>query len=170
VHEFKPKVVRQVISKETSATMRDILESVVAYGTGHSAYLPGYKVGGKTGTAQKAENGIYVSGKYIASFLGFAPANDPRIIVLVIIDEPGGISHFGGVIASPVVKSIVSDTLRYLDVKPQYTQEEMAQLQKPLVKVPEVRNLPLSEAVKELSKFKLKYSIEVGEGEAPKTH
>ncbi len=166
IHEFQPRVVRQVISKETSDTMRWILESVVSNGTGKSAYIPGYKVGGKTGTAQKAENGIYVSGKYIASFIGFAPANDPKVVVLVVIDEPGGFSHFGGVIASPVVKSIISDTLRYLDVKPQYTEEEKKLFEKPQVKVPEVRNLLLKDAIKKLADAKLKFRMEVGEGES----
>lgn len=165
VHEFQPKTVRQVISKETSAELRAILESVVSEGTGKSAYVPGYKIGGKTGTAQKAENGRYVSGKYVASFVGFAPANDPQIAVLVVIDEPGGYSHFGGQIASPVVKSIITDTLRYLDVKPQYTKAELDLMQKPLVTVPEVRNMTYKDAIKELTKNKLNYQIEGGEGE-----
>lgn len=166
VHEFQPKTVRQVISKETSTELRAILESVVAEGTGKSAYVPGYKVGGKTGTAQKAENGRYVPGKFVASFVGFAPANDPQVAVLVVIDEPGGFSHFGGQIASPVVKSIISDTLRYLDVKPQYTQAELDLMQKPLVKVPEVKNLTLKEAIRILAENKLRYQLESGEGEA----
>ncbi|OGO79008.1 MAG: stage V sporulation protein D [Clostridiales bacterium GWB2_37_7] len=165
VHEFQPKTVRQVISKETSAELREILESVVSEGTGKSAYVPGYKIGGKTGTAQKAENGRYVSGKYVASFVGFAPANDPQIAVLVVIDEPGGYSHFGGQIASPVVKSIISDTLRYLDVKPQYTQAELELMQKPLVTVPEVRNMAYKDAIKLLTQSKLNHQLESGEGE-----
>lgn len=158
VHEFQPRTVRQVISKETATTMRQILEFAVTPAA--ASYIPGYKVAGKTGTAQKAEGGIYVSGKYVSSFCGFAPANDPKIAVLVVIDEPGGDQHFGGVIAAPVAKSIIYDTLRYLDVKPQYTEDEQKLLQKPLVKVPEVRNMPLREAVKILNKSKLKYSVD----------
>lgn len=165
VHEFQPREVRQVISKETSATMRSILESVVTDGSGGGAYIPGYKVGGKTGTAQKAENGRYVPGKYVASFVGFAPANDPKVTVLVVIDEPGSSSYYGGVIATPVVKSIISDTLRYLDVKPQYTEEEAKQLMKEKVTVPEIRNLKLKEARKLLSENKLKYRLEEEQGE-----
>lgn len=158
INEFQPRTVRQVISKETSATMRQILEFAV--GPTASSYIPGYKVAGKTGTAQKAEGGIYVSGKFVSSFCGFAPANDPKIAVLVVIDEPGGAQHFGGVIAAPVAKSIIYDTLRYLDVKPQYTEEEQKLMQKPLVKVPEVRNMPLKDAIRILAKSKLKYSVE----------
>jgi len=164
VYDFQPREVRQVISKGTSATMRKILESAVAEGSGRGAYLPGYKVGGKTGTAQKAENGRYVPGKYVASFVGFAPANDPRVTVLVVIDEPSG-SYYGGVIATPVAKSIISDTLRYLDVKPQYTEEEAKQLMKGKVVVPEVRNMKLKEAKKLLSESKLKYRLEEEQGE-----
>lgn len=158
VHEFPTRMVRQVISKETSTTMREILEFAVAPTAG--SYIPGYKVAGKTGTAQKAEGGFYVSGKFVSSFIGFAPANDPKIVVLIVIDEPGGAQHFGGVIAAPVAKSIMYDTLRYLDVKPQYTAEEAKLLQKPLVKVPEVRNMTLQNAIKELAKSKLKYSVD----------
>jgi len=165
VHEFQPRVVRQVISKETSATMRQILESVVTEGSGGGAYIPGYKVGGKTGTAQKAENGRYVPGKYVSSFVGFAPANDPKVVVLVVIDEPGGASYYGGVIATPVVKSIISDTLRYLDVKPQYTEEEAKKLAKEKVTVPEIRNMKLKDAIKLLEQNKLKYRLEEEQGE-----
>lgn len=158
IHEFEPRVVRQVISKETSKTMREILEFAVSPTA--SAYIPGYKVAGKTGTAQKAEGGAYISGKYVSSFVGFAPANNPRIAVLVVIDEPGGAQFFGGVIAAPVAKSILYDSLRYLDVKPQYTAEEAALLQKPFVKVPNVTNMPLQSAIKELAKSKLKYAVD----------
>lgn len=158
IHEFEPRRVRQVISRETSAAMRQILEFAVAPTA--SSYIPGYKVAGKTGTAQKAEGGVYVSGKFVSSFCGFAPANDPKIAVLVVIDEPGGAQHFGGVIAAPVARSIIYDTLRYLDVKPQFTEEEQKLMQKPIVKVPEVRNMTLSDAIKELAKSKLKYSVE----------
>jgi len=99
IHDFKPRMIRQVISKDTSYTMRNILESVVNNGSGAGAYIPGYKVGGKTGTAQKAEGGRYVQGRYVSSFLAFAPANDPKVVVLVVIDEPSAGSYYGGVIA-----------------------------------------------------------------------
>ncbi|MDD3705207.1 MAG: penicillin-binding transpeptidase domain-containing protein, partial [Clostridiaceae bacterium] len=158
VHEFQPRAVRQVISKETSSTMRQILEFAVAPTA--SSYIPGYKVAGKTGTAQKAGGGGYIPGKFVSSFCGFAPANDPKMSVLVVIDEPGGAQYYGGVIAAPVAKSIIYDTLRYMDVKPQYTAEEQELLQKPIVKVPEVRNMALKDAIKELAKSKLKYSVE----------
>ncbi|MCK9217584.1 MAG: stage V sporulation protein D [Firmicutes bacterium] len=165
IHDFKPRMVRQVISKDTSYTMRNILESVVNNGSGAGAYIPGYKVGGKTGTAQKAEGGRYVQGRYVSSFLAFAPANDPKVVVLVVIDEPSAGSYYGGVIASPVVKSILFDTLRYLDVKPQYTEEEAEMLMKEKIIVPEVRNIKLKEAKKLLSQNKLRYRLEEEQGE-----
>jgi len=114
VKEFKPKVIKRVISEKTSATMRDILKSVVAEGTGKAGYIEGFDVGGKTGTTEK-----YMPGKYVASFVGFAPADDPRVIVLVVIDEPNNPeTHFGSQLAAPVVKSILYDTLNYLEVQP----------------------------------------------------
>ncbi len=160
VYEFEPRMVRQVISKETSDTMRSILESVVAFGTGNKAYIPGYKIAGKTGTAQKVENKVYAAGKYISSFLGFAPANDPKVIVLVVIDEPGGAIYYGGQIAAPVVGNIMSDTLRYLDIKPQYTEEEAKLMQRPAVVVPEIRNMSLKDAIIKIHEAGLKYSVE----------
>lgn len=165
IHDFKPRMIRQVISKDTSTIMRSILESVVNNGSGAGAYIPGYKVAGKTGTAQKAEGGRYIQGRYVSSFLAFAPANDPKVAVLVVIDEPGAGSYYGGVIASPVVKSILSDTLRYLDIKPQYTEEEAEQLLKNKIIVPEVRNIKLKEAKKLLTQNKLRYRLEEEQGE-----
>lgn len=120
VQTFEPKVKRKVISKETSDTMLEILESVVSEGSGKNAYLPGYRVGGKTGTAQKIKDGKYEDGYYIASFVGIAPVNDPKIAVLVIIDEPAGTEDYqGGKIAAPVAREVIKDTLNYLDVPPQ---------------------------------------------------
>ena len=83
MEENKPTIVRKVISNETSKTVRSTLETVVAYGTGRNAYIEGYRVGGKTGTAQKVKNGVYMSGNYIVSFIGFIPADNPQAIVYV---------------------------------------------------------------------------------------
>ncbi|WP_434565515.1 stage V sporulation protein D [Thermoanaerobacterium thermosaccharolyticum] len=149
IKEFKPTVIRQVISEKTSATMREILKSVVSEGTGKAGYIEGYDVGGKTGTTEK-----YTPGKYVASYIGFAPAEDPKVIALVVIDEPNAETHFGSALAGPVVKSILYDTLTYLNVKPKGIEV------KPLVKVPDVRNLSLYEAQNALLKEKLQFSID----------
>ncbi|WNC12827.1 stage V sporulation protein D [Brevibacillus brevis] len=110
-----PTEVRQVITPETSAKVRYALESVVAQGTGNKAYIEGYRVGGKTGTAQKVKNGRYVDGEYIVSFIGFAPADDPQILVYFAVDNPKALA-FGGLIAAPSVKSIIESSLQHLGV------------------------------------------------------
>src|SRR5699024_8683617 len=104
-------------SESTSKKMRDVLESVVANGTGRPAYIDGYRVGGKTGTAQKVgPDGTYMKNNYILSFIGFAPADDPQIVVYVAIDNPKDTVQFGGVVAAPVVKAIIEGSLRNLNV------------------------------------------------------
>ncbi|AKG37781.1 stage V sporulation protein D [Paenibacillus durus] len=115
VSEVKPEMVRQVISEETSKKVREALESVVAKGTGRPAFIDGYRVGGKTGTAQKVINGRYSASEHIVSFIGFAPADDPQIVVYTAVDNPQGI-QFGGVVAAPIVQNILEDSLHYLKV------------------------------------------------------
>lgn len=110
-----PTEVRQVITEQTSAQVRYALESVVAQGTGNKAYIEGYRVGGKTGTAQKVKNGRYVDGEYIVSFIGFAPADDPQIVVYFAVDNPKALA-FGGLIAAPSVKSIIESSLQHMNV------------------------------------------------------
>lgn len=107
----KPELKHQVISEETSAKVRDALEHVVAEGSGRNAYRDQLRIGGKTGTAQKVQNGRYMDGEYIVSFIGFAPADDPELIVYVAIDNPKHSSQFGGVIAAPIVGQIIEDSL-----------------------------------------------------------
>ncbi|MDD4879845.1 MAG: penicillin-binding transpeptidase domain-containing protein [Candidatus Omnitrophica bacterium] len=118
IKEFSPAVVRETLSEKTAATMRDILSGVVADGTGKLAQVEGYDVGGKTGTSQKIENGAYSHSKFIGSFVGFAPAKDPKIVVVVMLDQPHP-QYYGGVVAAPVFSRVVKDTLRYLEIKPQ---------------------------------------------------
>ncbi len=112
---FAKETVRQVISPETAQELRGILEQVVADGTGRNAYIEGYRIAGKTGTAQKVGAGGYEQGRYVASFVGFAPANDPQIALLVVIDEPQGL-YYGGQIAAPVFGQVMRDVLQYLKI------------------------------------------------------
>lgn len=114
IKENKPTKVRQVISEDTSKKVREALESVVANGSGRNAFRDTMRIGGKTGTAQKAVNGRYVEGQYIVSFIGFAPANDPEIVVYVAIDNPKHIVQFGGVIAAPIVGEILEDSAPFI--------------------------------------------------------
>ena len=108
---LEPEMKKQVISEETSAKVRDALEHVVALGSGRHAYRDGLRIGGKTGTAQKVKDGRYMEGEYIVSFIGFAPADNPEIIVYVAIDNPKNSLVFGSVIAAPIVGQIIEDSL-----------------------------------------------------------
>lgn len=115
----------KVVSSETSETMKQLLEAVVADGTGRRAYLPGFRVGGKTATSEKLPRR---TGKYISSFIGFAPANDPQVIALVLIDEPVGI-YYGGTIAAPVIAEVFDNILPYMGIEAKYTEEELEEYQ-----------------------------------------
>lgn len=158
--EIDPVQVKQVISKETSAQMREIMESVVTDGGGKIAYLPGYRLGGKTGTAQKVINGSYAQGHYVCSFIGMAPADDPEIVVLAIVDEPTGVMQFGSTTAGPIIKEVMSNTLKYLGVEPEYTEEEKSENIKNKVSVPDVRGLTIEDATKVLEEAKLEANID----------
>ncbi|MGI6705314.1 MAG: stage V sporulation protein D [Clostridia bacterium] len=160
IKRFEPNVVRRVITEETSRTMREILEGVVKDGTGHNAYIPGYRVGGKTGTAQKYdENGRILQDKHIASFVGFAPANDPKVVVLVILDEPDVPVDFGGVIAAPIVGEIMEDILKYMDIALEYTEEDKV-LENEKVEVPDVIDMDFQKGVSELTELGLQYMVD----------
>ncbi len=113
VHEFSYPVKKGIVSEQTSDTMRYILENVVAEGSGKKAYLPGYRIGGKTATSEKLPRSLK---KYISSFLGFAPADDPQVIALITIDEPEGV-YYGGTIAAPVIADIFQNILPYLGIR-----------------------------------------------------
>ncbi len=130
-----------ILSEETSETVRYILEQVVSAGSGKNAYLPGFHVGGKTATSEKLPRSLK---KYISSFIGFAPADDPQIIGIVIIDEPVGI-YYGGTIAAPVMKELFENVLPYLGIEERYTEEEK-QYQTKSVIMPAVEGLTLKEA------------------------
>ncbi len=117
VKRYEPKMLRQILSEKTAKELLLIMESVVSEGSGKNAAIPGYRIGGKTGTADKVINGQYADGKVYSSFVGLAPIDDPKLSVLIIIDEPQG-EHFGSLTAAPVVHDILSDTFRYLEIEP----------------------------------------------------
>jgi len=117
IKKFEPVVVRKVVTPETALRMKKILAGVIENGTGKLAKVPGFSAAGKTGTAQKVEpGGAYSHNKFVGSFIGFAPVEQPLIAIVVIVDEPRPY-YFGGVVAAPVFKNIASDTLRYLNTK-----------------------------------------------------
>ncbi len=153
VKEIEPEFVRQVISEETSKEVRLALESVVAKGTGRNAFIDGYRVGGKTGTAQKIINGRYSASEHIVSFIGFAPADDPQVVIYIAVDDPQGL-QFGGLIAAPIVRNIMEDTLRYLEIEPRKDQVE--KLYRPelgelsFVEVPDLVGMTVNEIIQDL--------------------
>lgn len=154
IHRFEPEMIRQVISKETANEMTLIMEQVVAEGTGKNAQVAGYRIGGKTGTADKVIDGRYVEGKAYSSFIALAPIDDPKIAVLVIVDEPEG-THFGSLTAAPAAREILADSLRYLNIKQYYSQEELEKMKNEYVYVPDIRNKIRSEAILELAEYGL---------------
>ncbi len=152
------------ISKETSDRMKPILESVVQVGSGNKTYIPGYRIGGKTATSEKLPRR---SGKYIASFCAFAPAENPQVIALVLIDEPQGV-YYGGQVAGPVMKELLENILPYLGIKPQYNQEELKIKGVAPVTVPDFTGKALAEVKKDLASLNLNFEV-IGQGETVKT-
>ncbi|ADQ07626.1 stage V sporulation protein D [Caldicellulosiruptor hydrothermalis 108] len=153
---------RRVLDQDVARRLKTILQSVVSNGTGHNAYLLGYKVAGKTGTSQKYDK---TSKKYIASFGGFAPADNPEVSVLVIIDEPDPSLYYGGLIAAPVARDLLNDILRYLDIQPQYTAEELKQIEfyKEYI-VPNTIGMNIEDAKKEIYNNKFNAKV-IGSGD-----
>lgn len=158
-----PVMKKRVISEETSKKVRYALESVVAQGTGKGAFVDGYRVGGKTGTAQKVKDGRYMENNHIVSFIGFAPADDPQIVVYTAIDNPKGTVQFGGVVAAPIVGNILEDSLRALDVKKRSGQieKEYTWPDPMMIEVPNIVGLKTNELQKYLIDLRIEKS---GEG------
>lgn len=142
VKTFPVITVRNVISKQTATTMKSILQGVVSEGTGKNAYVPGYRVAGKTGTSQTTDRT-----RYIASFSSIAPADNPSICVLVVLDNPKGDSHMGGAIAAPVAGRIIEQVLSYLQVEKIYNDKDRKLIQKEVI-VPDVTGMSIAEAQK----------------------
>ena len=158
LYRTSPKVVSTPISEETSLTMRKLLEDVVAIGGAKNARIPGYRIGGKTGTAQVYKDGRIVRNVHIGSFLGFAPADDPRIALLVIVDEADTPVDYGGTTAAPFARQILADVLPYLGYQPDGDDGSEP------VQVADVIGLPLWEARKTLSALGLKVLDDGGSG------
>lgn len=164
VKTFRYEGATGVVSKETSDTMKELLEAVVSDGTGKRAYLPGFKIGGKTATSEKLPRS---SNKYISSFVGFAPADNPQVIAVVLIDEPTGI-YYGGTIAAPVIAEVFDNVLPYLGVEPKYTEAETKDYNIGTIKMPNLVGLKkedIKEALKDIDYDEIYY---LGEGDTVK--
>jgi stage V sporulation protein D (sporulation-specific penicillin-binding protein) len=152
INTISPELIRNVISEATSKTVRETLESVVAKGTGRNAFIDGYRVGGKTGTAQKVINGRYSADEHIVSFVGFAPADNPKIVIYAAVDDPQGL-QFGGLIAAPMVKNMMADALRYMKVEPSSNQisRDYRYGEVPVVEVPNLIGASLEDIYEDMN-------------------
>ena len=164
VKEFSKKKVRRVISEKTSEIMRLALESVVAYGGGKSAYIEGYRVGGKTGTAQKSSNGVYLVNNYIMSFMSVVPSNKPEAVLYLAIDNPKNTAMLSSYTTTPIARRILLDIIDALDIKKQdgELEKELEWNDKEYITVPNVIGMSLDMAKKTLSNFDVQV---VGDGD-----
>ena len=158
IYERQPKEVRKAISPSTSEKLRNMLEKVVSEGGGHKAGVAGYRIGGKTGTAQKYENGHIAQGKYVSSFVGFAPVENPRYVLAMIVDEPGGYMYYGSLVAAPYAGEVFKKIFDYTGLKPSQTDTVVE-----WVNMPDVLGLSPEEASKRLSERGLLFESD-GEG------
>jgi len=160
IKEYKPEMVKQVISEESADRLCMILEGEVVNGTGKNAYLEGYRCAGKTGTAQKiSPTGGYMTNEYVASFVGFAPANDPRLVCIFVVDAPKGYPYYGGWVAAPAFREIMRDSLRYLEQPMSNTPDSKTVEEAEKAIVPDVVNLTLAEAISEVKNRGLKVKV-----------
>lgn len=164
LYENKTKLIRNTISSNTSMIMRRALEYVVAKGGGKSAYIEGYRIGGKTGTAQKVENGRYLVGNYIMSFMSVVPSNDPEAVFYLAIDNPKNTALLSSYTTTPIARRILLDIIDTLEIEKQEgeVEKDYEWNDKIMYKVPNVIGRKVSDAKKELFNFTIEYS---GSGE-----
>ncbi len=163
VYETEAEPVRRVISESTARELRKMLIGVVREGSGGNAAISGYSIAGKTGTAQKAASGIYAEGKYVASFVGMVPAEDPDMVCLVVVDEPSGV-FYGSQVAAPIFRSVMSDVLRYRGVAPSETEsKDETESGEIMAQVPSLVNLDLETALLKLRTMGLTAEV-IGDG------
>jgi len=161
VKNFETTLRRKVISEETSKMMLSIMKDSAEAGT-KQAYRAGYRIGGKSGTAQKVIDGRYVDGKFISSFIGTAPVDNPRAVVLVMVDEPDqSIGYYGSIVAGPVAADLLENIMKYYDVEPVYTEEELGKVEAQTVEVPSLLGLTIAEATDKLIKAGLESNITI---------
>lgn len=162
----KNYVKKQIVSKEQANKLASYLEKVISEGGGKKAFIDGYHIGGKTGTAQKVnpQRGVYEAGKYVASFAGMAPVEDPKVTVFISIDEPDPSNYYAGQIAAPVAQQVFYDIFNYYSIRGDVAIEDTAKSLLKDVIITDVRGMKKSEAAKTLKSLGLKYEIQ-GEGE-----
>ena len=163
VYQNSPNIKDRVISEATSNQLRELLYGVVENGSGKYARVPGFKIGGKTGTAQKYENGSIARGKYVSSFLGFCSVEGDDYICLVTVDEPQGYLYYGSLVAGPYVGELFRNIFAYKGYTPIYTEEEMNEIGK-IIKMPNLMDMPLDIAIKTLKNLGIPFEV-IGSGD-----
>ena len=160
IQETSKTLVRKVISSETSTIMRHALESVVAKGGGKAAYIEGYRIGGKTGTAQKVKDGRYMVGNYIMSFMSIVPSNDPEAVFYLAIDNPKNTALLSSYTTTPIARRVLLDIIDALDIKEQKEgmEKDLEWTDKIMYQVPNVIGKSVKEAKKLLSNFTIEYT------------
>lgn len=164
--KFEDYSERRVVGEESAAIMRELLEKVVSEGSAGRAFIEGYEIAGKTGTGQKVdpETGTYGAGKYISSFVGFAPASDPKVSIFISIDEPSAGEYYAGVITTPVARQLFFDLFNYLSIDISSSDDEVRKSLLKDVIIPEIRDLTVEDGQQLLKELNLEYET-VGEGE-----
>lgn len=151
---------KRIIDESVAKQLRGYLEKVISEGGGKKAFIEGYHIAGKTGTAQKVINGVYAPQKYISSFAGMAPADDPKITILVSIDEPDPSNYYAGQIATPIAKQLFNDIFNYLEIKVDASSEDVSNSMKKDVIIPEIRGEKKADALKILKEQHLDFDID----------
>ncbi len=162
IKKFEPRIQKKnVIKKETSELVKYVLESVVANGGGHNAYIEGYRVGGKTGTAQKVgSDGRYLVGDYVLSFIGFLPADNPELVIYIAIDGAHDAVQYGGSVSAPIARSVMKSAISLYNIKedPNGMPRDYFWYETKYITIPNVVGLSRDEATKELSGLQIEYS------------
>lgn len=160
--EFSSVAKGQTVSSETSEQILYMMEQVVSKSDGLYSFVPGYRIGGKTGTAQKYENGVVATGKYVSSFVGCYPVDDPKYVLLFCVDEPSAGQYYGSLVAAPYAKQIFAGLFDYLGIEPTNLDEDLEKLME-TIEMPNLVGYSLTEAASIIKSMKLQYEID-GEG------
>ncbi len=159
-YSHTPTVKNKTVDSSVCATLKEYLYSVVTEGGGKNAYVPGYNIGGKTGTAQKYENGAIARGKYISSFIGFADVEDDTLVCLLLVDEPQGYVYYGSIVAAPYVGNIFSSIFAYKNIKP----DASLDVEYSEVEMPYILGMSIADATLALKRAGLNYEIDGEDG------
>ena len=162
IKQFSPMATNRTISEKTSENIRYMFTQVIEKASGINAFIPGYSIGGKTGTSQKYEDGK-INGEYTSSFVGAFPMENPEYVVLVIVDEPSGASYYGSIVATPYAKKIFQDIIEYKNIQPTRDVEKDKLALQENIEMPNLVGLSLAKAVSKVSSLGLQYEIQ-GEG------